>query len=70
MNPMNNTVAQLMQRVNMLTRANAQARQIEQSIRSKTPQELEQFVRNMCAERGTTVEELARSMGITIPSER
>ena len=63
-------IAQLMQRINMLTQANAQARQIEQTIRSRSPQQLEQMVRNMCKERNTTPEDLARSLGIQIPSNR
>jgi len=51
MTPMNNRVAQLMQRINYLRQTSAQARQMEQSLRGKSPQELEQFVRNMCKER-------------------
>jgi len=71
--PMNNQpapVVQLMQRINMITQANAQARQLEQSIKSRSPQQLEQFVRNMCRERHITPEDLARSLGIQIPSSR
>jgi len=70
MTPMNNRVAQLMQRINYLRQTSAQARQMEQSLRGKSPQELEQFVRNMCKERGITPEDFARSMGIQIPSSR
>jgi len=73
MNPMNNQMnplAQLTQRINMLTQANSQARQFQQMFQAKTPEEKRRFVENMCAERGTTVEDFARSLGIQIPSSR
>lgn len=69
MMPMNN-MSQLVQKINMVMQTNAKARQIGQSIMNKPQNELEQFVRNMCRERGTTPEELARSLGIQIPSNR
>lgn len=69
MMPMNN-MSQLVQKINMVMQTNAKARQIGQSIVNKPQNELEQFVRNMCRERGTTPEELARSLGIQIPSNR
>lgn len=69
MMPMNN-IGQLVQKINMVMQTNAKARQIGQSIMNKPQSELEQFVRNMCRERGTTPEELARSLGIQIPSNR
>jgi len=68
-NPMN-PISQLAQRMNMLTQANAQARQFQQMFQAKTPEEKQKFLENMCAERGTTVEDFARSLGITIPSNR
>lgn len=78
--PMNNPVqqiAQLLQAgrnpsaiVQMMLQNNPQIRQAMQMMNGKTPQQKEQLVRNMCAERGTTVEDLARSLGITIPSNR
>lgn len=69
MMPMNN-MSQLVQKINIVMQTNAKARQIGQSIVNKPQDELEQFVRNMCRERGTTPEELARSLGIQIPSNR
>ena len=65
-----NPIAQLAQRMNMLTQANAQARQFQQMFQAKTLEEKKRMVENMCAERGTTVEDFARSLGITIPSNR
>lgn len=44
--------------------------QAVQMLGGKSPQQLEQMVRNMCRERGTTPEDLARSMGFTIPNNR
>lgn len=72
MMPMNNStpIAQLMQKINTITQANVQARQIAQTIQSRSPQQLEQMVRNMCKERGTTPEDFARSLGLQIPNIR
>lgn len=36
-------------------------------MNGKSTQDLEKIVRNMCAERHTTPEEVAKSLGITIP---
>ena len=36
----------------------------------KTPEQLRQMANNMAAERGTTVDEVARQLGIQIPSNR
>ena len=49
---------------------NPQVNQIYQIMRGKSPAELEQIARNMARERGTTIEDVARSLGISIPSER
>ena len=73
MMPMNspmNPISQLAQRMNMLTQVNAQARQFQQMFQAKTLEEKQKFLENMCSERGTTVEDFARSLGITIPSNR
>lgn len=71
--PMNNgfnPVSQLMQRIEMATKTSAQAQQMVQTIRNKSAEEKKQMVENMCRERGITPEELARSFGIQIPSNR
>ena len=49
---------------------NPQVSQIMQMMQGKTPGELRQMAQNMAAQRGTTVEDIARQLGITIPSER
>lgn len=56
--------------VQTMAQSNPQARQIVQMLNGKTPQQLEQMARNMAKERGTTIEDIARSMGIQIPSNR
>lgn len=49
---------------------NPQVQQIYRLMRNKSPAELEQLARNMARERGTTIEDVARGLGITIPSEK
>lgn len=46
------------------------ARQAASMLRGKSKAELQQMAINMAAERGTTVESVARSLGIQIPSQR
>lgn len=49
---------------------NPQVRQVMQMMQGKTPAELRQMADNIAAERGTTVEDVARQLGIMIPSNR
>lgn len=49
---------------------NPQIKQMMQMISNKNPDQLRQMAMNMAAERGTTVEDVARQLGITIPSDR
>jgi hypothetical protein len=49
---------------------NPQVRQVIQMMNGKTPEQLRQMANNMAAERGTTVEDIARQLGIQIPSNR
>ena len=56
--------------VQMIVQDDPRALQVTQMFNGKSPQQKEQMLKNMCAERGITVEDLARSMGITIPSNR
>lgn len=77
---MNNPVAQMMGMLQagrnpnavlqMMAQNNPQARNLLRMMNGKTPQQIEQMARNAAKERGTTVEDFARSMGITIPSNR
>lgn len=49
---------------------NPQVRQVMQMMNGKTPEQLRQMANNMAAERGTTVEDIARQLGIQIPNNR
>ena len=78
--PMNNPFMQMMGLLKSGKNPNAilqtmamndpQVRQVMQMMNGKTPAQLEQMARNMAKERGTTIEDVARSMGIQIPSNR
>lgn len=80
MMPMNNPMMQMMgllqagrnpnQILQTMVQNNPQARQIMQIMHGKTPEQLRQMASNMAAERGTTVEDVARQLGISIPSSR
>lgn len=77
---MNNPMMQLMTMLrggmhpNMImqqmARQNPQVAQIMRMTQGKSDKEMQTFVRNMAKERGVDLENLARSLGITIPSER
>lgn len=53
-----------MQMLNSLAQQNPQARQVMQIVQGKSLEQLRQTVENMARERGTTVEDLARRMGL------
>lgn len=77
---MNNPLAMMMQLLksgrnpnailSMLAQQNPQVRQMMQIMSGKTPQQLRQIAQNMARERGTTIEDVARNLGIQIPSNR
>ena len=76
----NNPMAQIMKMMqggqnpaailDMLSGVSQQVRQVKDIMRGKSPAELEQMARNMARERGTTIEDIARSLGIQVPSNR
>ncbi len=47
-----------------------QIRQVMGMISGKSGRELEQMARNMARERGVNIDDVARSLGIQIPSQR
>lgn len=49
---------------------NPQVKQVMQMMQGKSPEELRRMADNIAAERGTTVEDVARQLGIMIPSNR
>lgn len=76
----NNPMAQIMQMMqggqnpaailDMLSGVSPQVRQVKDIMRGKSSAELEQMARNMARERGTTIEDIARSLGVQVPSNR
>jgi len=46
---------------------NPQAAQVVKMIEGKNPQEIQTMCKNMCKERGTTVEQVAHQLGILLP---
>ncbi len=79
-NVMNDPMAQMMSLLRagqnpnailaMMVQSNPQVRQVMQMFNGKTPQQLQLMARNMAAERGTSIEDIARQLGIQIPSNR
>lgn len=53
-----------------LANTNPQARQVMQMVNGKSPDQLRQMAENLAANQGTTIEDVARSLGISIPSNR
>ena len=49
---------------------NPQMRQFMQMINGKSPAQLRQMAENMAKERGVSVNDVARQLGITIPSDK
>lgn len=49
---------------------NPQVQQVMNMMSGKSPEQLKQMAMNMAAERGTTVDDIARQLGIQIPSNR
>lgn len=76
----NNPMAQMMQLLQagqnpnavlrMMVQSNPEVRQVMQMFNGKSPQQLRLMAQNMAAERGTTIEDIARQLGIQIPSQR
>lgn len=49
---------------------NPQAAQAIRLIQGKSPQQLEQIATNMAKERGVSINDIARQLGISLPSDR
>ena len=74
MMPMNNPLVAMMQMaksggnpmqmLQQMAVRDPQIRQIMQMMNGKSPQELRQMASNMARERGTTVEDVARQLGL------
>lgn len=80
MMPMNNPLMAIMQAARSggnpmallqnMARTNPQAAQAMKLIEGKNPQQLQQIATNMAKERGVSVNDIARQLGISLPSER
>ena len=78
--PMNNPMMALVQAMQsgrnpanllqMMARSNPQAAQAIRLIQGKSPQQLEQIATNMAKERGVSINDIARQLGISLPSDR
>lgn len=53
-----------------LSRANPQVAQAMQMLQGRSPQQLRQMAENMAKERGVSLNDIARNLGLTIPSEK
>lgn len=49
---------------------NPQVRQAMQMLNGKSPDQLRQIATNMAAERGTTIETVARQLGLQLPNNQ
>lgn len=59
-----------MQILHSMAQRDPQVSQIMRMMQGKSSNELRQMAQNMAAERGTSVEDIARQLGISIPSGR
>lgn len=53
--------------LNTMSRQNPQLAQAMRLIQGKSPEQLRQTAENMAKERGTTLEQMAQQMGISLP---
>lgn len=53
-----------------MANTNPQAWQVMQMMQGKNSDQLRQIAENLAANQGTSIEDVARSLGITIPSNR
>ncbi|MBO7312482.1 MAG: hypothetical protein J6U82_06715 [Alistipes sp.] len=56
--------------LSQIARSNPQVNQMMKILNGKSEAELRQFAQNLAKERGVDLDNLMRSMGITIPSNR
>ena len=59
-----------MQLLQQMAGQNPQAAQAMRLIQGKNPQQLQQIAENMAKERGISIDDLARQLGVSIPSSR
>ena len=75
-NPMLQVVAAMrgggdpMALLNQMAQSNPQMQQAMQMISGKSPQQLQEMAKNLARERGVNIEDVARSLGISFPSQK
>ena len=75
-NPMLQVVAAMrgggdpMAMLNQMAQSNPQMQQAMQMISGKSPQQLQEMAKNLAREKGVNIEDVARSLGISFPSQK
>ncbi len=59
-----------MQIAQQMANTNPQMRQFMQMVNGKSSSQLKQMAENMARERGVSINDIARQLGITFPSDR
>lgn len=59
-----------MQIAQQMANTNPQMRQFYNMVNGKSTSELKQMAENMARERGVSINDVARQLGITVPSDR
>lgn len=77
MTPMNNPIFQLvsmaknggnpMQMIQQMAKNNPQVNQVVQMMNGKSPAQLKAMAENIAKEKGTTIEQVAQQLGLSIP---
>lgn len=52
-----------------MAHSNPQVNQVMQMVNGKNPQQLRQMAENVAKEKGTTIEQVAQSLGMSIPQK-
>lgn len=80
MTPMNNPILQMvsmarsgknpMALMQQMAKSNPQVNQVMQMMNGKNPAQLKTMAENIAKERGTTVEDVAQQLGLSMPNQR
>lgn len=78
--PMNNPVMAMvnmmrtggnpMALMQQMAKSNPQVNQVMQMMKGKNPAQLKSMAENIAKERGTTVEDVAQQLGLSLPNQR
>lgn len=80
MTPMNNPIMAMvnmmrtggnpMALMQQMAKSNPQVNQVMQMMKGKSPAQLKSMAENIAKERGTTVEDVAQQLGLSVPTNR